>query len=176
MTELFKFPTNMQRQARISECGRYRYLLWRTWQDWKPKICWVMLNPSTADHTKDDPTIRKCIKFSKAWGYGGLIVVNLFAYRSSKPVDLLGVEDPVGPDNDECIRLATFRCTKKILGWGNVDRRLQWRTEEVLERMKKLHENPQCLGVTKIGQPRHPLYIKDSFPPIPFNIRSDTEV
>lgn len=78
----------MERAAEFSGCGRYRYSLRRRWADGGPPACWIMLNPSTADAEKDAPTIRRCIGFSKAWGHNALVVVNLFALRSTDPTAL----------------------------------------------------------------------------------------
>src|SRR5262245_19133112 len=88
------------KEALISPCGLYRYWLTRTWDNSLRRVCWVMLNPSTADAEQDDPTIRRCVGFARSWGAGGIIVVNLFAFRASDPKALLRAADPVGPDND----------------------------------------------------------------------------
>ena len=85
--------------ATISDCGKYRYWLTRIWNDSKLKILWIMLNPSTADENEDDPTIRRCIGFAKQWGYGGICVANLYAYRATDKTALSKVTDPVGQDN-----------------------------------------------------------------------------
>ena len=84
------FPDNFS-GAEISDCGKCRWQLWRIWDDSKPKILWIMHNPSTADAEKDDPTIRRIINFSKSWGFGGLYVGNVFPYRSTNPKDLIGI-------------------------------------------------------------------------------------
>ena len=90
--------------AIISDCQKYRYALWRNWDLSKDKVMFIGLNPSTADHIEDDPTIRRCIGFAKSWGYGGLYMMNLFSYRTSNPSKLKNVKDPIGnPDNDEWI-------------------------------------------------------------------------
>lgn len=105
--------------AVLSECGRYRYELTRTWGDRNRRVCWIMLNPSTADANVDDATIRKCIGFSQRWGYGGLDVVNLFALRSTDPKELVrSTIDPVGPHNDRYIRDTVKRCQKTVAAWG----------------------------------------------------------
>ncbi len=81
--------------------GAYRYSLWREWDSRRPIVAFVMLNPSTADAAKDDPTIRRCASFARSWGYGSLEVVNLFAYRASEPKRLRQTPDPIGPANDD---------------------------------------------------------------------------
>lgn len=90
----------MKPDAKFSECRKYRYALWRTWDETKPHVMIIGLNPSTADETKNDSTITKCINFAKSWDYGGLCMANLFAYRATKPSDMIASNDPVGTDND----------------------------------------------------------------------------
>lgn len=89
----------MIKSAIISECGKYRYSLSRIWDENKANVLFIMLNPSTADGDVDDPTIRRCIGFAKSWGYGGIYVGNLFAYRATDPKELLKVENPIGFEN-----------------------------------------------------------------------------
>lgn len=153
--------------AHISPCGAYRYRLWRTWDPSLPRILWVMLNPSTADALKDDPTLRRCIGYSMAWEYGGLDVVNLFALRSSDPNALL-CDVPafsVGPDNDRHIANAEFETSQTILAWGS-HRAVAFRKADVLHIL-----NPyRCtvLGRNKDGQPKHPLYCRKDLTPVPY--------
>ncbi|MBD2303195.1 DUF1643 domain-containing protein [Nostoc sp. FACHB-190] len=138
----------------------YRYLLVREWDINKPQITFVMLNPSTADAEQDDPTLRKCINFAQSWGYGSLEVVNLFAYRATKPRHLRQVADPVGSENDYYLQLATKRAALIIVAWG-VNGSFQNRNQEVLSLISG-QQLLYCLGVTKHGHPRHPLYIKNN--------------
>ena len=84
----------MKKDAQLSTCRKYRYALWRTWDEAKPQVMIIGLNPSTADETKDDPTITRCINFAKAWGYGGVCMANLFAYRATAPSDVKASIDP----------------------------------------------------------------------------------
>lgn len=143
--------------AIISECGKYRYYLTRKPGDNPLVFC--MLNPSTADASIDDPTIRRCRRFASDLGYSGLIVVNLFAYRATAPADLKAAGYPVGPDNDWHISSA---CTGRdvICAWGaNAPAK---RATEVLELLKKIEAKPHHLGLTKGGMPKHPLYIKSN--------------
>ncbi len=93
----------MQRTACSSRCSHYRYSLSRTWNESLQRIVFIGLNPSTADAQHDDPTVRRCIGFARRWGYGGLTLVNLFAYRTTEPAELKEVDDPVGLDNDRWI-------------------------------------------------------------------------
>lgn len=143
--------------ARFSECGRYRYTLARTWGV-APFACWVMLNPSTADASQDDPTIRRCIGFSKAWGYGGLCVVNLFAFRATDPVAMKLQTDPVGPGNDEAILGAADERELVVAAWG-VHGTHRGRAADVLRLLREAGSVVHCLGATKDGHPKHPLYV-----------------
>lgn len=156
----------MIRAAEISPDGRYRYSLDRRWED-GPKVTWVMLNPSTADADVDDPTLRRCIAFSQAHGFGALEVVNLFALRSSDPAALLTADDPVGPDNDRALDRAAF-ADRLVYGWGAWLTNLPRRDRARLPAMDYAMEDrllwfnstpPLCLGRTRAGAPRHPLYL-----------------
>src|SRR5262245_38555366 len=93
----------MLRSAVFSPCRKYRYSLTRIWDAERPNVMFVGLNPSTADDQVDDPTVRRCIGFARKWRFGGMIIVNLFAYRSTDPNRLQEILDPVGPENDEHI-------------------------------------------------------------------------
>ena len=134
----------------------YRYSLWRSWSD-DPRIGFVMLNPNQADAELNDPTIRRCIGFAKTWGYGGLEVVNLFAYRAKTPKLLLQVDDPIGKDNDRYLVTLSDRVETIVFAWGNWGS-LGGRDRTVIQLL--LHANPYCLGMTKTGQPCHPLYLR----------------
>lgn len=149
--------------AELSPCGRYRYTLTRWWDRSKSRACWVMLNPSTADAYKDDPTIARCTDFSKRAGCGGLIVVNLFAYRATEPLDLKRAIDPVGNDNDSAIRQASQTSSITVVAWGANARILGYNRDElVLPMLNWGSKKVLCLGVTKFGQPKHPLYVSGS--------------
>ncbi|MEX0803603.1 MAG: DUF1643 domain-containing protein [Candidatus Binatia bacterium] len=144
----------MRKTAHFSSCSTYRYNLTRTWDSTLPKILFVGLNPSTADDKSDDPTVRRCIGFAEKWGYGGLVLVNLFAYRATDPAELAKVEDPVGPDNDGWIARQRTRVDCVVSAWGNHGNFMS-RDRIVLDCLGKV----QCLGITKTGCPRHPLYL-----------------
>lgn len=134
--------------------SRYRFELKRAWGD-GPSICWVMLNPSTADEENDDPTIRRVLAFSKGWGYGSLSVVNLFALRATNPHDLLTADRPIGAENDEVIQRCATAAWERVAAWGNVPVRLRGRIAQV----RRLTGSMTCLGHNKDGQPKHPLYV-----------------
>ena len=108
----------LERDAVISECGRYRYLLRRTRDHGKLRALLVMLNPSTADSQIDDATIRSCHRICSAIGYGSFEVVNLFAWRATDPQELKAVVDPIRPKNDQIVEAAVNRCDVVICAWG----------------------------------------------------------
>lgn len=155
----------------ISECGRYRYRLHRhvaglvrvldaTRSEPGDRPCiFIMVNPSTADTSRDDPTIRKCRQFAFLWNCNSLWVINLFAYRNRDKDMLLKVEDPVGPENDKFISqlLKDNPDALIVCGWGNLDKRLRWRQDEFMA--KHFHGRKAfCLGINMDGTPVHPLY------------------
>lgn len=142
--------------AVADDTGTYRYRLWRRWGP-GATVLFVLLNPSTADAEHDDPTLRRCAGFARSWGLGGLELVNLFALRATDPRRLRQAPDPVGPDNDRHIRAAARGADLVVAGWGNQGARTERAAvvAHLLERKRTLH----CLGVTRLGQPRHPLYV-----------------
>lgn len=145
--------TEMKTNATLSECRKYRYALWRTWDDSKPYVVFIGLNPSTANETEDDPTIRRCIGFAKKWGYGGLCMVNLFAFRATQPSDMIASSDPVGTDNDSYIKKLAEGAGVVIAAWGN-DGVYLGRSKEIVSMLPDM----MCLKMNKTGEPAHPLY------------------
>jgi hypothetical protein len=142
----------------------YRYTL-RRLRGPGPSCCWIMLNPSTATEHDDDPTIRRCIRFSVAWGYGRLVVVHLFALRSTNPAALAKHADPIGADNDQALVTAARQASAVVCAWGaHPSAVARARAVASLLRGVDLH----CLGTTKHGQPRHPLYVKRGAAMVPF--------
>lgn len=136
----------------------YRYSLKRWWSVDFPQITFIMLNPSRADELHNDPTIRRCIDFAYVWGFGSLEVVNLFAYCTSNPTELLRVNDPIGKDNDHFLIQAVANAHFTVIAWGTQGTLLD-RNRHVLDLLAQT-ENLYCLGHTKEGHPRHPLYLK----------------
>lgn len=124
-------------------------------------MLFVGLNPSTADAHHDDATVRRCVGFGKRWGFDGLILVNLFAYRSTNPAALLCSLDPVGPANDRWIRRVSSEAKLTVAAWGARGAYLD-RDQTVLELLHK----PHCLGTTQRGHPRHPLYLPQKAEPL----------
>ena len=152
----------MKRSAVISECGFYRYELRRVWDDDKPWVLFICLNPSTADHEQEDNTSRVCINYAKRWGYGGLVIANLFAYRSTDPENLYKVDDPIGPENDIHLKRLSTQAIETICAWSD-DGGHMGRDMSVLTLLK----SPKCLTMLKSGRPGHPLYKSKDLKPIP---------
>ena len=150
--------------AVISSCGAYRYFLSRQLGLDDLTVTFLGLNPSTADATRDDPTIRRCIGFARGWGGGTLQMVNLFALRSTNPRNLLAADDPIGSENDDWIDRAVSEADIVVAAWG-VHGALRGRALEIASRFPK---SLQVLGVTKAGMPRHPLYVASTTPLRPF--------
>jgi hypothetical protein len=148
-----------EREAVMSGCGKYRYLLRRRVGRSHRVATIIMLNPSTADAVKDDPTIRRCMGFARLWGCGRLQVVNLFALRSRDPEAIRQAADPVGPENEDHIRRAIETAGRGpiVCAWGV--RGGYWdRDLAVLGLLQQLGVRPLALAVTRGGHPRHPLY------------------
>ena len=150
--------------ACLSACGTYRYRLRR---GAAPHLGFVMLNPSTADATADDPTIARCCGFARREGLGGIDVVNLYAYRSTVPAALHQVRDPVGPDNDPWLVHFAKWHRRIVCAWG-AGAPDEERVLEVTQLLAHYGAQLLCLGVTKDGSPRHPLYVKADQPLTPW--------
>lgn len=148
--------------ADLSVCQEYRYSLWRIWNLDKPLVCFIGLNPSTADAKINDATIRRCMVFSKSWNYGGIYMVNLFAYRATDPDEMKKAIDPIGPANDKFIKDAVRQCKIVIACWGNQGDHLDrdYQVKQLVK--KKLH----YLQINQSGKPGHPLYLPGELVPI----------
>lgn len=149
----------MERSATLSPCRRYRYSLWRRWGA-GPYAMVIGLNPSTADETLDDPTIRRCVHFAKDWGYDALCMTNLFAYRATAPADLFKAVCPTGWDNDRTLISLAAGAGVVVAAWG-VHGTYQRRDESVRRLVPILH----YLRLTKDGHPAHPLYLPANLMP-----------
>lgn len=155
------FGTAPTADAVISDCGLFRYRLGRVWDADRRPLVFVMLNPSKADAEVDDPTITRCIGFAKAAGAGGIDVVNLFAFRATDPDDMAKAADPIGPLNNLHIRKAAEQGHRTVVAWGaGVPRAYAWRVRDVMSILRNVGLPVWCLGITKAGQPRHPLFVK----------------
>jgi hypothetical protein len=146
----------MRKGAILDQTGNYRYSLWRIWDEKKPRVMFILLNPGTADETYDDLTITRCLNFARRWGFGSLEVVNLFAYRATDYDELLEVTDPVGEKNDQYILEAAERADKIVLAWGTRGS-YKNRDMEVLQLLTEY--NLYAIDLSKRGHPRHPLQI-----------------
>jgi len=142
------------KNATFSNCRTYRYSLSRIWDKKKKLVLFIGLNPSTADEKVDDPTIRRCVNYVQNWGYGGLMVVNLFAYRATAPSSLKKVKYPIGKDNDKYIMVLSKKADITVAAWGN-NGKLYSRDKQVFDLIPSL----MCLKFNKSGQPAHPLYL-----------------
>jgi len=151
------------KSAIISKCGLYRYELRRIWQPKTGLVCWVMLNPSTADANNDDPTIRRCMGYAARWGYGGIVVVNLFALRCTDSSHIPDYDDAVGKGNNRYIKRASAEARLTMAGWGIRGRHLG-RDKIVLAMLI----DPHYLALTKNRSPRHPLYSLKGLDPVKY--------
>lgn len=161
----------VERTARISEDGVYRYTLDRVWRKAAPRTVFLMLNPSTADGTVDDATIRRCVGYARRWGHGGIRVINLYALRSRDPAALWTHPDPVGPDNEatliETARDARSRGHLVVAAWGANARTS--RAVSVAWTLAEVGKPLACFGLTKAGHPLHPLMLRGDAPLIDFD-------
>lgn len=155
--------------AKFDKDRLYRYTLERFWREPKVLCNFVMLNPSTADALVLDPTVTRCVRYAYDWGFDGIVITNIFAIRSTKPGVLYTDPDPVGKDNDDAIESAAARCDRVVAAWG-IHGALRGRGPAVAVRLLELHHDVRCLGLTKTGHPRHPLYLRRDTPPVPFKL------
>jgi len=144
------------RGALFSEDRKHRFALWRLWRPSGAYVTFVLLNPSTADEERDDPTIRRCIGYAEKWGFGGVVILNLFSFRTYNPKEMR--EQGAGanlPENDDFIRWFNRGSWETVCAWGAHGNFLG-RAHEVFPMIS----NPRCLSRTKDGEPSHPLYLK----------------
>lgn len=151
--------------ATLSSCETYRYSLSRDWDESLPRVNFVMLNPSTADAFDDDPTIRRCIGFARSWGFGSLVVTNLFALRATDPKTLHSHPNPVGPNNDKYLRHEALKSHMVVFAWGTNGMFLY--RDNAVKRML-VDSRPYAIRLTAGGHPSHPLYLPKNLVPVPF--------
>lgn len=159
---------NETRKCKFSPDRKYRYTLEITWDASLPRLAVVGLNPSTADETQDDPTVRRCKNLAKDLGKGGLLMLNAFAYRSTDPRGMLAVSDPTGELNqifDLDGYIKESNCDIVVVAWGTNMKRYPARNYILSQWKRPLF----CLKKTKEGYPQHPLYLPNGLKPIPFN-------
>lgn len=173
-------PSPIKRTAVVSACGTYRYLFTRVWDASLPVLPVCMLNPSRADHEIDDPTVLVLTHFGRLWGYGGLSGVNLFAFRASKPRDMMAARDPFGPENEihlhRALNDARYSHVPMLAAWGNdgilMDRNVHFCRQAAHHLVRLV-----CLGTTLAGHPKHPMArgvhrIPRDQQPIPYGLPS----
>lgn len=156
----------IERGASISRCGAYRYHLWREWDPSLPRMLLIMLNPSKADHQRDDHTITKSIAIARHLGCGRLDVGNLAAFRSSHPADLRGALAPIGPQNDRHLSRMLREAGLVVCAWGANAAVLPGRPEAVGKLIRKAGHRPWALKLTNGGYPSHPLARGKGFVPV----------
>lgn len=159
----------------LSDCEQYRYRLWRQWDDSRPALGFIMLNPSTADHQVNDPTITRCMQRAQAGKYGRLEVVNLFPLRSTDPDGLLAHAEPLGREDtaNGAIMDAIDRCSRVICAWG-AHKAAPARAVEVLRIIRMCGRGNLLyhLGLNQDGTPKHPLYVAAKTRPARFTVNS----
>jgi hypothetical protein len=151
--------------AKFSACRRWRYLLWRSWDARKPVANFLMLNPSTADEFKLDPSCTRARNYAERWGYGALIVTNIFGWRSTDPAALRAVKDPVGRGNDHAILQAAKESKIVVCAWGNHGEHLG-RGAAVMQMLRAQNVPLHCLKLNGGGHPAHPLYLPGTLKPL----------
>lgn len=151
--------------ADFSQNRLYRYRLWRIWNSRLPYLNVIGLNPSTADESEDDPTIRRCMGFAARWGFGGLYMTNLFAFRATKPADMMTARDPIGVENDAVIEITAIGAGRIIAAWGkHGTHRNRAATVEGLIRPFDV----RCFKRNQDGTPTHPLYQPNITEPVAY--------
>ena len=162
-------PDDLEERAAVfSSCQSYRYWLRRRLSMWGVPVAFIMLNPSTADHERNDPTVQRCETYARAWGASDLIVLNIFALRSTDPAGLKTVADPIGPLNAEAFHRGVAFCQAHggwgVAAWGEQGKFCN-RNLVVRNYLRRCDLPLYCLGVTKAGEPRHPLYLRRDLKP-----------
>lgn len=154
----------MNAGATISPCRRYRYKLWREWDASRPAVVFCGLNPSTATASRDDPTIRRELGYARDWGFGKLIKVNAYGWRSPDPKAMLQAEDPIGPENLAIVLSEARHAALFVAAWGN---HIRDRDAFVLRTLlRQSGVRIHVLRLTKAGNPEHPLYLARNLVPV----------
>jgi len=152
--------------ALFAPCRKWHFTLWRTWDSNLPIVNWLILNPSTADESILDNTLTRCQNFTQAWGYGGMVITNLFAYRATEPMDMKQFEAPIGIENDRHIVESATASAMVICGWGTHGKFLE-RDEHVKSLLRDNGIKPYCLKINADKSPSHPLYLSSKLRPLP---------
>jgi hypothetical protein len=151
--------------ASFSRCRRWRYLLWRRWEAAKPVANFVMLNPSTADEVRLDPTCTRARSYAERWGYGALVVTNIFAWRATDPAEMRAAGDPVGAANDRAILRAAREAALVVCAWGNHGAHLE-RGRRTAAMLRAAGIALHVLRMNGGGEPAHPLYLPGALRPV----------
>jgi len=151
--------------AFFSDCRRWRYLLWRRWDPARPVANFLMLNPSTADEWKLDPSCTRARLYAERWGYGALIVTNIFGWRATDPEEMKAVRDPVGRGNDRAILRAARESEIVVCAWGNHGTHRS-RSDAVRRLLDGAGIEARVLRMNASGEPAHPLYLSGDLRPI----------
>ena len=150
--------------AEFSRCRRWRYLLWRSWDEERPAANFLMLNPSTADEVKLDPSCTRARDYALRWGFGGLLVTNIFAWRATDPQEMKATRDPVGRGNDGAILRAARKAAIVVCAWGNHGTHTN-RSLNVLCELRGAGLELHVLRLNGSGEPAHPLYLPAALEP-----------
>lgn len=153
----------LHRQSHFSRCGHYRYALWRQWGHGSDYALIIGLNPSTDPIDQDNPTVRRCVSFARAWGYSGVCVANLFAWCAVEPAALLAADAPIGPRNDFWLRRLHAGASVTVAAWGNHGQHL-----DRGQLVRRLLPGMQILRINRSGEPAHPLYLPAHLQPQPW--------
>lgn len=166
MTSLFDDDFGLPGYPAAFSPGRvHRYTCWRVWGDPSRYAQFLCLNPSVADETNDDPTVRRCIRYARDWGYGAFCMTNLFGYRATDPRDMKAAADPVGPDNTEWIMRISSDAGIVVAAWG-AHGSFRGRAADIRDWFAMAGRPLHYLGLTAAGEPRHPLYLRAELRPI----------
>lgn len=160
-----------QSHAIYSDCERYRYALTRVWDETRGRVHFCMLNPSTATEYQNDPTVERCERRARALGFGAFRVTNIFAWRDTDPRRMRAAIDPIGPANDAAIQAAAAWANQTICAWGTHGEHLN-RGTAVTRFLVQSGEQLFHLGLSKMGHPKHPLYIGYATRPMPWDPKS----
>jgi hypothetical protein len=159
--------------ALFSRCRRWRYLLWRCWDESKPAANFLMLNPSTADERKLDPSCTRARNYAERWGFGAVVITNIFGWRATDPQEMKAVKDPVGRGNDRAIVAAAKAAQLVLCAWGNHGEHLG-RAASVLETLERERIALHVLRLNGVGRPAHPLYLPATLKPTVWKNRGQT--
>lgn len=168
MTDIIRHHSGQYESMAIySPCEHYRYVLHRKWAEGK-MVAFIGLNPSTATEEQNDPTVRRCIGYAQAWKFGGMVMLNAFAYRSTDPLALKKLIDPIGPRNDVYLREWTTKADMILACYGTY---AVWRGRNREVKALLADKKVYHLGVTNCGHPRHPLYLRANLLPQEWRVR-----